>query len=129
MILLLDTSTGECRLTLINHTNEQFDYVWQADRELSNGLLKFIVDKLKIHNKTVYEVTGIGVFAGPGSFTGLRIGMTILNTLASDQDIPIVSGRGDNWADTVLKRLLAGENDHLALPFYGSEPNITKPKK
>ena len=55
MILLLDTSTGECRLTLINHTNEQFDYVWQADRELSNGLLKFIVDKLKIHNKTVYE--------------------------------------------------------------------------
>ncbi|MDB5178023.1 MAG: HAD-superfamily hydrolase, subfamily variant 3, partial [Candidatus Saccharibacteria bacterium] len=43
--------------------------------------------------------------------------------------IPIVMAKGEQWQGTALSRLQAGENDQLALPFYGGEANITKPRK
>lgn len=130
MILLLDTSTGECRLTLVERTSgEQHSYKWQADRTLASGLLKFMTDKLAIHNVSLQDLAGLGVFAGPGSFTGLRIGMTLLNALAADRHIPIVTAKGEGWQTEALRRLENGEDEKIALPFYGREANITTPKK
>lgn len=128
MILLLDTSTPECKLTLIDgeaiHENS-----WQADRQLAKGLLAYLHDQLEAHGKDFRDITGIGVLAGPGSFTGLRIGLTVLNTLADSEGIPIVGCKGDDWQDTALARLRAGEDDRVVLPYYGSDAHITAPRK
>ena len=88
MIILLDTSTPLCKLTLID-TDLRVDTEWQADRELAKGLLKYLQDQLAVQGKTWTDLTGIGVFRGPGSFTGLRIGLTVLNTVADSQAVPI----------------------------------------
>lgn len=128
MIALLDTSTSECRLTLVQ-AHEQHYYTWQADRELAKGLLGFIRDNLAKHSKQISELTGIGVMQGPGSFTGLRIGMTVMNTLADSLDIPIVGSTGTDWQAEAITRLSRGENDRLILPEYGANANITKPRK
>lgn len=128
MILLLDTSTPVCKLTLIDadwHYNDE----WQADRTLAKNLLGYLQKKLQTNNKSWSDITGIGVFAGPGSFTGLRIGITVLNTLADAEHIPIVGSMAEDWQADVLARLQAGENDRLVMPFYGSEAHITKPRK
>jgi len=66
---------------------------------------------------------------GPGSFTGLRIGITVFNTIADTNNVPIVGETGDSWQDKAIMRLENGENDHVVLPEYGSEANITKPRK
>lgn len=128
MILLLDTSTPTCKLTLIDG-DSRHEQTWEANRGLAKGLLGFLEQELHAAGATWSDLSGLGVFQGPGSFTGLRIGMTVLNTMADALAIPIVNSLGENWQGIAVSRLTAGENDHLALPFYGAEANITTPRK
>jgi tRNA threonylcarbamoyladenosine biosynthesis protein TsaB len=128
MIVLLDTSTGLCQLRLVLG-DETHDYEWQADRQLAKGLLAFIREKLALHGKELADIQGIGVMQGPGSFTGLRIGMTVCNTLADSLGVPIVGETGEGWQVRAIDRLKKGDNDRVVLPIYGGEANITKPRK
>lgn len=128
MILLIDTSTPICKVTFVNNT-ERGHHEWPAGRDLAKGLLQYLYDLLLADNKTWSDISAIGVFEGPGSFTGLRIGMTVVNTMADSLNIPIVGGRGDNWQDEVLLKLNDNQNQRIVLPFYGGEANITKPRK
>ncbi len=128
MIILLDTSTPLCTLTLVND-NIWVEAEWQADRTLAKGLLGYLQSQLALQGKTWQDVTGVGVFMGPGSFTGLRIGLTVLNTMADALGIAIVGATGDNWKEDALVRLRGGESDRIVLPEYGSEAHITKPRK
>jgi len=128
MILLLDTSTSVCQLTLIDGDWSR-KYDWQADRTLAKKLLGFLIEKLSENNKGWSDISAIGVFEGPGSFTGLRIGLTVANTLADAQNIPIVGGRGEDWQSQVLQKLQNHDDEKIVLPFYGSEAHITVPKK
>lgn len=128
MILLLDTSTPVCKLTLIDG-DWRYDDKWQADRTLAKGLLGYLKEQLQKNNKTFADISGIGVFAGPGSFTGLRIGLTVLNTIADSEKIPIVGSTESDWQTATLQALHAGKNEKIVLPFYGSDAHITKPRK
>lgn len=128
MILLLDTSTPLCKLSLIDG-DVRHDEQWQADRTLAKGLLGYLQDNLQAQGKTLSDISAIGVFEGPGSFTGLRIGLTVLNTIADSQNIPIVGSRSLEWQSDVLEKLRNGQNDRIVLPFYGSEAHITQPRK
>lgn len=128
MILLLDTSTPICKLTLVDGDG-LINREWHADRELAKGLLGYLKAQLREHGKTWNDLDGIGVFQGPGSFTGLRIGITVLNTIADSQSIPIVGGTGETWQAEVLGKLREGMDDKIVLPVYGGEANVTKPRK
>jgi tRNA threonylcarbamoyladenosine biosynthesis protein TsaB len=128
MILLIDTSTPICKLTFIDGDWRQ-DNEWQADRTLAKDLLGYLDRMLRKYNKTWSDITAIGVFEGPGSFTGLRIGLTVMNTIADAQAIPIVGGRCGDWQDEVLVKLQAGKNEKIIRPFYGSDAHITISKK
>jgi len=128
MILLLDTSTPVCKLSL-EDKDWHYENEWQADRELAKKLLGYLRDQLQKNGKTWADISGIGVFRGPGSFTGLRIGLTVLNTIADAEKVPIVGVSGDDWLALAKERLTAGENDKIVLPFYGSDAHITKPRK
>lgn len=128
MILLLNTSTPECHLSFIED-GQRYDTSWTAGRELAKGLLEFLDRELEQQNKSWQNVTGLVVYKGPGSFTGLRIGVTVMNTLAHANNWPIVGTTGDTWQADGLARIEAGENDEIVIPEYGGEANITKPRK
>lgn len=128
MILLLDTSTPVCKVTLIDG-NDRLDDEWHADRELAEKLLGYLEQKLADKGKTWHDLSGLGVMKGPGSFTGLRIGIAVLNTLADSLRIPIVGETGDAWQEVSLDRLQKGKNDHIVMPEYGRAANITMPRK
>jgi len=128
MILLIDTSTPVCKTYWISDT-EETEESWQADRQLADNLIGYLREQLAKRNASWSDLTGIGVYQGPGSFTGLRIGLTVMNTIADDMSIAIVGASGDNWRTLVRERLQAGENDELVMPLYGREANITKPRK
>ena len=119
MIILWNSAGMVVELTLVDDAGAQTSYEWLAH----------LRDRLAEHGKTLADITGIGVRPGPGSFTGLRIGLTVLNTLAHEQHIPIVGATGDDWRATCLKRLAHGEDDNIVLPQYGAAAHITQPKK
>lgn len=128
MIVLLDTSTPVCFISLVDG-DWRYDDQWQAGRGLAKGLLGYIQTQLQQHDASWADITGIGVFQGPGSFTGLRIGLTAMNTIADAQQIPIIGSQGSDWQTNALARLRAGDNDRLVMPFYGGEAHITTPRK
>ena len=124
MIILLDTSTVICHLTTVDGESSN-NFEWEAGRTLARGLLSFIQEKVG----DIKNISGIGIMRGPGSFTGLRIGMAVANTLADGLGVPIVGETGDSWRESALGRLSSGEDDQVILPFYGGDAHITKPKK
>lgn len=60
-----------------------------AKIEKSQMLLSIIDEELKKIGKTSIDLKEIEVFLGPGSFTGLRIGVTVANTLGWFLKIPV----------------------------------------
>lgn len=126
--LLIDTSTPTCRMTIINDA-KSVECMWESGRTLAKNILGYIDEALSHEGCTYDDLDGIGVFRGPGSFTGLRIGLTVANTIASAWSLPIVGEIGDNWQQQVVDRLSGDENDTIVLPEYGSDARITKPRK
>ena len=108
--LYLDTSTPE---TILKLNNQEYKYVFAND--LAEKLLSFIQEKLTENEKTWHDISEITFMSGPGSFTGLRIGASIVNTLAHELNIPLYDHHG---------------NQHqIIIPNYGREANISQPKK
>lgn len=128
MILFLKTSTPTCEVSLVDG-DWRYDTSWEAGRGLAKGLLQFLQDELLGQGKDWKDITGLVVFKGPGSFTGLRIGITVMNSLSYANTLPIVGEMGDDWQAKGLERLSRGENDQIVLPEYGGEANITTPRK
>jgi tRNA threonylcarbamoyladenosine biosynthesis protein TsaB len=129
MILAIKTDSETAELYLLNQAGEQVDKEnWQAGRELSNQLLAKIQELLKRNKLGFDDVSGVLVFKGPGSFTSLRIGISVANALAYGLDVPIACADGKDWLSqgTKLSAAIKGE---YAVPEYGAEPNITKPRK
>jgi len=129
MILLLDTGGTVCRLVLVDKNHHRHESEWEANRELAKGLLSYIESELHERQLSFSDISAIGVFRGPGSFTGLRIGITVLDTLADALGVPIVGEIGNDWQNKALKRLEKGESDQIVLPLYGSEAHVTQPRK
>ena len=128
MIITIKTDSDIAQVELRQPIGEIVDARnWEAGRKLSSELLATLADLLQANNRDWESLTGVVVFRGPGSFTGLRIGATVANTIAYAQAIPIVGMLGDSWVREGLDALAAGNNDTQVLPHYGAEPNITKP--
>lgn len=130
MILGLRTDKPEAELYLLEtNGQEKAKHIWTAHRELSATLLKQIDELITGQRKQLSDLTGVIIFKGPGSFTGLRIGATVANALADGTQISIVGSQGGDWLRTGVENLQSGQNDKIVLPEYGIEPNVTKPKK
>lgn len=110
MKLYLDTSTDTCILRL----NDQ-EYTREGRYDLAEQIFTFIHDKLQENHADWQDISEITFFQGPGSFTGLRIGAAIVNTLADQLQVPLFDHLG---------------NQHrIILPDYGRPANISQPKK
>lgn len=130
MVLTINTSTPDTHLGFFSDDGEKLGtHKWHADRSLARDLLAVLLEQLTKHEAELSDIKGIVCFRGPGSFTGLRIGAAVVNTIAFENHVPIVGTLGENWVAEGLKRLQNNEDDKLVLPEYGREARITKQKK
>lgn len=87
--LHIDTSISEevC-VTLVTgnttHTKRQI-----PNGQRTQALLPLIEEMLKDHALQLSQITEISVVTGPGSFTGIRIGLAVANMLSSLLHVPI----------------------------------------
>lgn len=129
MILAIRTDSPEAQISLVSQTGQEIGgHIWTAGRKLSQQLLPEM-SKLVETGGGWSKLTGIIVFKGPGSFTGLRIGVTAANTAAYSLNVPVIGAIGDDWIMAGLKQLGKAQPGQFVRPEYGSEPNITMPKK
>lgn len=129
-ILTIRTDKPEAEIGLFEGETQIAYRVWYAHRELSVTLLAEIEALLDSQGKTCHDLQGIVGFAGPGSFTGLRIGLTVANTLAYGLQVPIVgAAHEEQWIQRGIARLASGDYDQLALPEYGAPVHITQQRK
>jgi len=128
MILLLKTDNPVCEMALASDA-KTIRSQWPADRNLARDLLGQLETFLGENDTAWHTLSGLVVFRGPGSFTGLRIAATVMNTLADSLAIPIVGTLGNKWESDGLGLLKRNKNHRLVLPEYGSLPNVTRPKK
>lgn len=131
MILLLRTDKPESELYLYKPSGELVDsFNWHAHRTLSDTLISKIEQMLKVNHVNKSDLSSIGVYQGPGSFTGLRIGITVANSLAYSLNVPIFSAIGDNWVSQVLELATeGGAYNASVVPHYSSQVHITQPRK
>ncbi len=129
IILCLATDQPEAHMGLYKDYKLLKEVRWQAHRELSNTIYEKLQALLDTQRLEVANIDGFVCYKGPGSFTGLRIGLSTANGLAYALNAKIVSTEGEDWQKDGIKRLLKGENEKIAMPHYGAEANITTPKK
>ncbi len=99
------------------------------------NLLKIFDQLLKKDKTAVNKISGLVVVNGPGSFSGIRAALSLVNTISAMNEIPAIginlNGAVTNY-DLIflgIKKLSQVKNPGLVLPDYGREPNITKSKK
>ena len=90
MIAAFDTSTQWCSLALYDPTDGvRVEQTWQAGREQTREVLPTLQAMLRRYRLAPTDLRGIAVATGPGSFTGLRVGLATAKGLAYALDIPI----------------------------------------
>lgn len=129
IILALRTDKPDAEIGLFNDHAQLGYETWYAHRALSTTLHQKIQGLLQAHGKTLHDVQGIVGYQGPGSFTGLRIGLSVANALAAGLRVPAAGATGEAWAEDGIAQLLAGKGERLIMPEYGAAAHITVQKK
>lgn len=91
-LLCIETATTNCSVAL---SENESVIALREDNSKSYShaerLHKFIDEVLKVGQTTLEEVDAIVVSKGPGSYTGLRIGVSAAKGLCYAADIPLIS--------------------------------------
>ena len=87
-LLAIDTSTENCSVAL-QVDNTVISREMESPREHSQRLLPFVQAVLEEADIKLSDVDGLIVGIGPGSFTGVRIGVSIAQGLAFGADLAV----------------------------------------
>lgn len=90
MFLAIDTATDFIGLSLDDGSQVLAERVWRSERHHTTELAPEIAIMLRDSNIGVASLEGIVVASGPGSYTGLRIGMAVAKGLALAHGIPMI---------------------------------------
>jgi len=89
-LLAFDTSTPTARVALVAPSGECIVQCAKTAARHSANLLGLVDDSLRAAGIAVAGLGAIACGAGPGSFTGLRVGMAVAKGLALPTDLPLV---------------------------------------
>ena len=90
MQLAIDTSTDTASLALVADGQVFAELTWRCGQNHTTQLLPNLNYLLEQNKLSLQSLTGIIVARGPGSFNGLRVGVSTAKGLAFSLGIPIV---------------------------------------
>ena len=97
MILCIDTATEFAGVALVGDI-DQCSFQKLEARHASDKILETIDQVIQEANIQLSDLSGIFVIKGPGSFTGLRVGIAVANQFAHQLKIPIMGLQTDEWS-------------------------------
>ncbi len=91
MLVAIDTATEYASLALHDGFRVRAEHTWEAPRRHTVELIPRLADALERVGPEAEHLSGVAVTRGPGSFTGLRIGMAVAKGLALARGLPMVA--------------------------------------
>ena len=96
---------------------------WLSEHKLGDDLLPKIVVQLNQAKISLKDLDCIFVNAGPGSFTGTRVGVSTANALAWSLDIPVIASDSADKSSTL--ELSSARFIKPVVPKYATPPKVT----
>jgi len=90
MLLAVDTSTAQLGLAIYDGTQVIGEYAWRSSQRHTVELAPAIANLLMRSGLTMDTIQALGVALGPGSFTSLRVGLSLVKGLALARHLPMV---------------------------------------
>lgn len=90
-VLGIDTSSLSTSIAVIEDDKLICEYSINTKKTHSQKLMLMLENMLQISDININEIDLIAVCEGPGSFTGLRIGMSTAKAISHVRNIPIVT--------------------------------------
>jgi tRNA threonylcarbamoyladenosine biosynthesis protein TsaB len=90
MLVAIDTATAYASLALHDGHQVRVEHTWESPRRHTVELMPRLVAALEQLGLGTEHLSGVGVTRGPGSFTGLRVGIAVAKGLALARGLPLV---------------------------------------
>ena len=90
MLLAMDTATHRASVALHDGDTLRGECTWEAHNRHTVTLLPRINELLISSNITADDLTAVAVCIGPGSYTGVRVGVAAAKGFVSGRKIPLI---------------------------------------
>jgi tRNA threonylcarbamoyladenosine biosynthesis protein TsaB len=90
MLLAVDTSTAQVGLAVYDGDQVLGEILWRSKQHHTVELAPAVAELMKRSGLTMAEIHALGVAIGPGSFTSLRVGLSLVKGLALACSLPLV---------------------------------------
>lgn len=136
IILGMDTSSVNATVAVMNDKKLVAEYIISNDRTHSVIIMPLLEDMLKKSGLTLNDVDVFASAIGPGSFTGLRIGIASVKTLAQAKGKPVVginsleslSANFDLCTDAIICPIIDARHKQVYTALYENSSEICPPK-
>ena len=90
MLLAIDTSTAQVGLALYDGVQILGEVTWTAGQHHTTELAPAVSELMRRSNVSMDKVGALGVAIGPGSFTSLRVGLSLAKGIALASHLPLI---------------------------------------
>ena len=126
MLLAVDTSTRWIGIALYAENQVLGEMLWQTNTHHSVELAPAIASLLKHCDAVPAQIKALGVALGPGSFTSLRIGLSVVKGMALGLHVPVVgipsfdilAAAQPLMENVTLLTILQAGRSRLAVSYY-----------
>jgi tRNA threonylcarbamoyladenosine biosynthesis protein TsaB len=90
MLLAIDTATRTASVALFDEQGVCGEATWRARENHTTSLMPEVTRLMRLGGVTTEALDAVAVATGPGSFTGLRIGLSLAKGLALARGLPLI---------------------------------------
>jgi tRNA threonylcarbamoyladenosine biosynthesis protein TsaB len=121
VLLAIDTATRSLGLALYDGKTLLAEQMWMAGNQHNALLAPTIQQSLAICELTTAELSAIAVTYGPGSYTGLRIGVALAKGMAAAAHLPLI---GVNTLDVLAVLQPISTKFHLVCVVHAGRGRV-----
>ena len=135
MLLAVDTSTAQVGLAIFDGAQVVGEYAWRSSQHHTVELAPAVVEIVERAGLTMDNIQALGVALGPGSFTSLRVGVSLVKGLAVARHLPLVGiptldiyAAAQHPSKLPLLAAIQAGRGRLAVGWYKSSKNGWQPR-
>ena len=132
-ILAVDTSSKICAVAILEDNKVIDEIKLDNGKTHSENLMPIIKEILDKNNLTLKDMNLIAVSVGPGSFTGIRIGIATIKPMAEVYNLPVASVTSletlarnieNKEKDFTIISVIDARNNQVYAGFFDTEYNL-----